>query len=58
MNNVFEQPDEHDDFEYDVNIEAVAYDSAWGFCDPKCFASKEDLLAEDLQEVRSHFQMG
>ena len=57
MNNVFEQPDE-DEYDYDETIESVAYDSAWGFCDPKCFASKEDLFAEDLQGVRSHFQMG
>ena len=57
MNNVFEQPDE-DEYDYDETIESVAYNSAWSFCDPKCFASKEDLLAEDLQEVHSHFQMG
>ena len=60
MNNVFEQVDDYEVEDYDVyeNIESVSHDRAWGFCDPKCFDSKEDLLAQDLQEVHSHFQMG
>ena len=31
--------------------ESVLHDQAWGFCDPKCFAHKEEILASDLQEV-------
>ena len=60
MINVFEQIDYHEDFpeDFDEYADSVSHDRHWGFCDPKCFASKEDLLAEDLQEVRSHFQMG
>ena len=57
MNNVFEQLHDYEYDEETVNV-SVAYDHAWGFCDPKCYVSKEDLLAQDLQEVRSHFQMG
>ena len=57
MNNVFEQLHDYEYDEETVNV-SVAYDRAWGFCDPKCYVSKEDLLAQDLQEVHSHFQMG
>ena len=39
------------DYEYDSNTESVLHDRAWGFCHPKCFARKEDILALDLQEV-------
>ena len=57
MNDIFDQVD---DYDYDDNstIEAVLHDSAWGFCDPKCFVEKKDLLALDLQEVHSQLQMG
>ena len=42
------------DYEYDhkdPKEESVLHDHAWGFCDPKCFVRKEDILALDLQEV-------
>ena len=42
------------DYEYDhkdPKEESVLHDHAWGFCDPKCFVGKEDILALDLQEV-------
>ena len=44
------------DYEYDQKDpkeESVLHDHAWGFCDPKCFVRKEDILALDLQEVPS-----
>jgi len=43
------------DYEYDhkdPKEESVLHDHAWGFCDPKCFVGKEDILALDLQEVK------
>ena len=41
------------DYEYDHESkeESVLHDHAWGFCDPKCFVQKEDIVALDLQEV-------
>ena len=40
---------EYDD--KDPKEESVLHDRAWGFCDPKCFSQKEDIIAMDLQEV-------
>ena len=42
------------DYEYDdkdPEEESVLHDRAWGFCDPKCFSQKGDIIAMDLQEV-------
>jgi hypothetical protein len=41
-------------YEYmDTTPSAVSFDKAWGFCDRKCFLSRENILTNNLQEVRT-----
>ncbi len=46
-------------YEYmDTTPSAVSFDKAWGFCDRKCFLSRENILTNNLQEVRTTSPIG
>ncbi len=42
-------------YEYpDNGPAAVSFDKAWGYCDKKCFLTRENIVANNLQEVCHH----